>query len=58
MVKTTVNLEDDLYKKLMKESVERYGMARSFSRLINEKLKKMDVLKSKTEKKTRLRIGI
>lgn len=42
MVKTTINLDDELYKKLVKEAVERYGKARSFSKLINEKLRKAE----------------
>ena len=45
MVKITINLEDDIYKKLVKEAVEKYGNARSFSKLINEKLKKSETSK-------------
>ena len=39
MVKTTITIEDDLYKKLAKEAVERYGTIRTLSKLINEKLR-------------------
>jgi predicted CopG family antitoxin len=39
LVKTTVTLEDDLYKKLAREALEKYGRTRSLSKLINEKLK-------------------
>lgn len=39
MVKTTVTLEDDLYRKLAREALEKYGRTRSLSKLINEKLK-------------------
>ncbi len=39
MVKTTITLEDELYRRLAKEAIERYGKTRSLSRLINEKLK-------------------
>lgn len=39
MAKTTINLEDELYKKLVKEALERYGTTRTLSKLINEKLK-------------------
>ena len=39
MVKTTITIEDDLYKKLAKEAVDRYGTVRTLSRLINEKLR-------------------
>ncbi len=49
MVKTTINLEEELYKKLMKESLERYGRARSFSMLINEKLRRAESLKAETK---------
>lgn len=39
MVKTTVTLEDEIYKKLAREALEKYGRTRSLSKLINEKLK-------------------
>ncbi len=42
MVKTTVTLEDHLYRKLVKESLEKYGRTRSLSRLINERLKETE----------------
>ncbi len=38
MVKTTINLRDDIYKKLVKETIEKYGNTKNISRLINEKL--------------------
>jgi len=38
MVKTTVNLREDIYKKLVREAVERFGNTKNLSRLINEKL--------------------
>jgi predicted CopG family antitoxin len=43
MVKTTITIEDELYKKLAKEAVERYGTVRTLSKLINEKLKKDEI---------------
>lgn len=39
MVKTTIVLEDGLYKKLAKEAIDKYGSTRTLSKLINEKLK-------------------
>lgn len=42
MVKTTVNLRDDIYKKLVREAVEKYGNTKNLSRLINEKLEKAE----------------
>ena len=39
MVKTTVILEDEVYKSLVREALERYGSTRKLSLLINEKLK-------------------
>lgn len=42
MVKTTVTLEDDIYRKLAREAFEKYGRTRSLSRLINEKLKQAE----------------
>jgi predicted CopG family antitoxin len=42
MVKTTINLRDDIYKKLVRETVEKYGNSKNLSRLINEKLEKAE----------------
>ena len=39
MVKTTVLLEDELYRELVDESVREYGSTRKLSLLINERLK-------------------
>ncbi|HID40876.1 MAG TPA: hypothetical protein EYP33_01835 [Pyrodictium sp.] len=37
--RTTVILEDDVYEKLVEESVRRYGTARAISRVLNELLR-------------------
>ena len=42
MVKTTIILEDELYKRLVKEALEKYGTTRKLSFLINEKLRKLE----------------
>lgn len=54
MPKTTIILEDDIYKKLVKEAVEKYGTTRTLSKLINEneesrrcQLLKIDLRKKK-----------
>ena len=39
MVKTTIILDDDLYKELVREALEKYGTTRKLSKLINEKLR-------------------
>ncbi len=39
MVKTTIMLEDKLYKELVDESIEEYGSTRKLSLLINKRLK-------------------
>jgi len=46
MVKTTIILNDDIYKKLINESIERYGTSKKLSKLINEKLENYDKLKN------------
>ncbi len=53
MAKTTINLEDDVYKKLIKEAVEKYGTTRTLSKLINEKLRNAEGIEinRKTEDK-------
>lgn len=38
MMRTTLNIKDELYKKLVQESVERYGTTRNLSALINKLL--------------------
>ncbi len=62
MVKTTVIIDDDLYKKLIDECVRRYGSTRKLSKLINEKIrlayKYEQILDNeKKVKKVRLRLG-
>lgn len=56
MVKTTVNIEDEVYRRLVKEAVERYGNTKSFSKLINEKLKRRETETSKSRVKERSNI--
>ncbi|MDE1831928.1 MAG: hypothetical protein KGI02_06090 [Thaumarchaeota archaeon] len=58
-MKTTVNLDDDLYKKLVKETVEKYGNTKNLSKLINEKLERAEgiaVRENSDEVKRRLKI--
>ena len=52
LVKTTITLKDDLYKKLVKEAVDRYGRTRNLSRLINEKLEGSEISELNTGTKT------
>ena len=42
MVRTTVELDEDIYKKLVEESIEKYGTARHISKLINQKLRTIE----------------
>ncbi len=39
MVKTTINLDTDVYRELVSEVVVKYGTTKNLSKLINEKLK-------------------
>ncbi len=39
MVKTTINLDTEVYRELFKETIHKYGTTKALSRLINEKLK-------------------
>lgn len=41
-MKTTITLDDELYRKLVREALERYGTTRKLSLLLNEKLKKLE----------------
>ena len=45
--RTTVILDDDIYEKLVKESIRRYGTVRAISRVLNELLR--DSLSGKQE---------
>ncbi|MCL4349969.1 MAG: hypothetical protein M1414_06810 [Candidatus Thermoplasmatota archaeon] len=48
MVKTTINLDDEIYAEIVKESVEKYGSTKKMSMIINQRLrnKKNDARKS------------
>ena len=39
MVKTTINLDTQVYRALIKEALEKYGTTKTLSRIINEKLR-------------------
>lgn len=47
MVKATINFDDELYRRLIKETVERYGKMRGFSKLVNEKIRKAEGVEMK-----------
>jgi hypothetical protein len=53
MVKTTIILDDDLYKELVKEALEKYGTTRKLSKLINERLRMQMSLSKAGEKKAK-----
>lgn len=38
MVKTTINLDDDIYAEIVKESIEKYGSTKNISKIINQRL--------------------
>jgi hypothetical protein len=42
-LKTTIDLDEEIYKKLIEESTKRFGSAKKISFLINEKLKKAEM---------------
>ena len=39
MVKTTINLDDEIYAEIVKESIEKYGSTRNMSKVINQRLR-------------------
>jgi len=49
MVKTTINLDDDIYAEIVKESIEKYGSTKNISKIINQRLGKQ-----KSETKNRV----
>lgn len=47
MVKTTINLDEEIYAEIVKESIEKYGSTKNISKIINQRLrnKKTDARK-------------
>ena len=47
MVKTTINLDEEIYAEIVKESIEKYGSTKNISKIINQRLrnKKADARK-------------
>ncbi|MCL4328401.1 MAG: hypothetical protein M1151_05785, partial [Candidatus Thermoplasmatota archaeon] len=47
MVKTTINLDEEIYAEIVKESIEKYGSTKNMSKIINQRLrnKKTDARK-------------
>ncbi|MGP6208051.1 hypothetical protein ACNF42_08515 [Cuniculiplasma sp. SKW3] len=39
MVKTTINLDEDIYAEIVKESIEKYGSTKNISKIINQHLR-------------------
>lgn len=43
MVKTTVNLDDEIYAEIIQESIEKYGSTKNLSKIINQRLRNKKV---------------
>ncbi len=39
MVKTTINLDEEIYAEIIKESIEKYGSTKNMSKIINQRLR-------------------
>jgi hypothetical protein len=39
MVKTTINLDEEIYAEIVKESIEKYGSTKNISKIINRRLR-------------------
>ncbi len=52
MPRTTVYIEDELYKKLVEESIAKYGSTKHLSKIINEKLIIAEKLSKQKRKKS------
>ena len=57
MVKTTIILEDELYKRLVEEAIERYGSTRKLSLVINQRLKESFFGKKEKKRWPTVKIG-
>jgi predicted CopG family antitoxin len=56
MRRTTILLEDEVYKKLVQEAIEKYGSAKKLSLLINQKLRGKE-RKTKPSRRITIRLG-
>ena len=56
MVKTTIILDDDLYRELVEEAIKKYGSTRKLSLIINEKLRQAKI-SSKRKKRMTIKLG-
>ncbi|EQD30693.1 hypothetical protein B2A_14041 [mine drainage metagenome] len=57
MVKTTINLDDEIYADIVKESIEKYGSTRNMSRIVNQRLRKKTTEGGKEESESSSRSG-
>jgi hypothetical protein len=57
MVKTTIMLDDQIYKQLIDESVRRFGSTKRLSYLINQKLRGRAERKARATKRLTVRLG-
>ena len=39
MFKTTINLDEEIYAEIIKESIEKYGSTKNMSKIINQRLR-------------------
>ncbi len=56
MVKTTINLDDELYTEIVKESIEKYGSTRNISKIINQRLRNKNTIKGKHGKRIMFKV--
>lgn len=55
MVKTTINLDDEIYAEIVKESIEKYGSTKDISKIINLRLRESTTKVSKRGKRVTFR---
>lgn len=56
MVKTTINLDDEIYAEIVKESIEKYGSTKNMSKIINQRLRKKKLETKKTGKRIMFKV--
>jgi hypothetical protein len=39
MIKTTINLDEEIYAEIVRESIEKYGSTKNMSKIINQRLR-------------------
>jgi len=57
MVKTTINLDEEIYAEIVKESIEKYGSTKNISKIINQRLRNRENNTGKRRQRITFRVS-